>query len=53
MEFTCAWERMHGVRLDQLSSEDQRRLVIDRASQKGVLDLRKVFEDRARLRRAA
>lgn len=53
MEFTCAWERMHGVRIDQLSSEDQRRLVIDRARQKGVLDLRAAFADRAGVRRAA
>lgn len=44
MEFTCAWERMHGVRLDQLTNEEQRRIVVDRARQRGVLDLSAAFE---------
>lgn len=49
-EFTCAWERMHGVRLSDLSRERQQRLLIDRRPGRGVLDLRASLGE---LRRAA
>jgi hypothetical protein len=40
VEFTCAWERLHGVKLDQLPWDQLERLVVDRGRPKGVLDLR-------------
>lgn len=42
-EFTCAWERMHGVRLSSLSPELQRRVMFDRSRGRGVLDLRQAL----------
>lgn len=52
-EFTCAWERLHRVRLSSLAPDVQRRVMLDRSRERGVLDLRLSLESFQPVRRAA